>query len=423
LVGKTVTTTTAMTSTAIAQYIKTTSESNRRTGYEYLKRLESFQDFISQNYDFRIDDLTLSKMLNVDVYELLSSYVSYLINKTSDDGYNISSLTIKQRVTTAKNFLEYYDFDISPRKFKIKVKIPKIVRRLREALNREDIVKILEACTSVKLKTFVLCLAATGLRSSECCSIRLMDIDFKKGKISIRGEFTKTKQDHYVFMTSELAEQLNSWLDYKYRPRIHYSTLERKNIEFTPMIEDTDLVFASSFVFDKHTKKMRLKTSTTAMTKKDQHKVIKLLYIPLAVQFDRVLDQLKVGYEDASKRRRKVTFHSLRRAYKSIVSNLGYSDYSEWALNHRGSPYYQVSEKDKYKIFKKIEPEITFLNQCIIVERHADMQTRLEAMEQENTILRQKDSMNADAIAGLSDRMQELMNKVHEIEKGKNIKL
>jgi integrase len=164
-----------------------------------------------------------------------------------------------------------------------KLKIPKIVRRLREALNREDIVKILEACTSVKLKTFVLCLAATGLRSSECCSIRLMDIDFKKGKISIRGEFTKTKQDHYVFMTSELAEQLNSWLDYKHRPRIHYSILERKNIEFTPMIEDTDLVFASSFVFDKHTKKMRLKTSTTAMTKKDQHKVIKLLYIPLAV--------------------------------------------------------------------------------------------------------------------------------------------
>jgi integrase len=343
------TTTNTVTSRAIARYIRTISESNRRTGYEYLKRLESFQDFIAQNYDFSIDDLTLSKMFNFDVYELLSSYVSYLINKTSNDGFSISSLTVKQRVTTAKNFLEYYDFDISPRKFKIKVKIPKIVRRLREALNREDIVKILESCTSIKLKTFVLCLAATGLRSSECCSIRRADIDFKKGKINIRGEFTKTKQDHYVFMTSELADQLNSWLDYKYRPRIHYSNLEHKNIEFTPIIDDNDLVFASSFVFDKNTKKMRLKTSTAAMAKKDQHKVIKLLYIPLTVQFDRVLDQLKIGYEDASKRRRKITFHSLRRAYKSIVSNLGYSDYSEWALNHKGSPYYQVSEIDKFK--------------------------------------------------------------------------
>jgi integrase len=411
------TTATDSKSKSISQYIKTISESNRRTGYEYLKRLESFQGFIAQNYDFTIDELTLSKMFNVDVYELLSSYVSYLINKTSDDGYSISSLTIKQRVTTAKNFLEYYDFDISPRKFKLKVKIPKIVRRLREALNREDIVRILEACTSIKLKTFVLCLAATGLRSSECCSIRNTDIDFKKGRINIRGEFTKTKQDHYVFMTSELSEQLNSWLDYKYRARTHYSTLERKNIQYTPIIDDNDLVFASSFVFDKHTKKMRLKTSTAAMAKKDQHKVIKLLYIPLTVQFDRVLDQLRIGYEDASKRRRKITFHSLRRAYKSIVSNLGYSDYSEWALNHKGSPYYQVSEKDKYKIFKKIEPEIVFLDQRIIIERHADMQSRLEVVEKENTVLRQKDSMNADAIASLSDRMQELMSKVHEMEK------
>jgi hypothetical protein len=192
-----------------------------------------------------------------------------------------------------------------------------------------------------------------------------------------------------------------------------------QNIEFTPIIEDTDLVFASSAVFDKHTKKMRLKTSTAAMAKKDQHKVIKLLYIPLTVQFDRVLDQLRIGYEDASKRRRKITFHSLRRAYKSIVSNLGYSDYSEWALNHKGSPYYQVSEKDKYEIFKKIEPEIIFLDQRIILERHADMQSRLEVMEKENTILRQKDSMNADAIANLSDRMQELMAKVQELEKQK----
>jgi predicted nuclease with TOPRIM domain len=53
----------------------------------------------------------------------------------------------------------------------------------------------------------------------------------------------------------------------------------------------------------------------------------------------------------------------------------------------------------------------------------SDLQTKLEAMEQENQTLRQRDSMNADAIANLSDRMQEIMNKVHEMEKRKNIKL
>jgi hypothetical protein len=44
------------------------------------------------------------------------------------------------------------------------------------------------------------------------------------------------------------------------------------------------------------------------------------------------------------------------------------------------------------------------------------MQTRLEAMEQDNQILRQKDSMNADAIANLSDRMQEMTAKIQKLE-------
>jgi hypothetical protein len=44
------------------------------------------------------------------------------------------------------------------------------------------------------------------------------------------------------------------------------------------------------------------------------------------------------------------------------------------------------------------------------------MQSRLEVMEKENTVLRQKDSMNADAIASLPDRMQELMTMVRNFK-------
>jgi predicted nuclease with TOPRIM domain len=44
------------------------------------------------------------------------------------------------------------------------------------------------------------------------------------------------------------------------------------------------------------------------------------------------------------------------------------------------------------------------------------MQSRLEVVEKENTALRQKDSMNADAIANLSDRLHELTAKVRKME-------
>jgi hypothetical protein len=62
---------------------------------------------------------------------------------------------------TVKNFLEYHDVDISPRKFKLKVKLPKVVRRKKEALSKEEIVNILNMCSDIRLKTYVMLPAAT----------------------------------------------------------------------------------------------------------------------------------------------------------------------------------------------------------------------------------------------------------------------
>ena len=76
----------------------------------------------------------------LDPYDVLSSYISYL--QTSN---NISALTLKQRLITAKNFLEYFDVDISPRKFKLKVKFPKVVRKDIQPLTKENITNILNA--------------------------------------------------------------------------------------------------------------------------------------------------------------------------------------------------------------------------------------------------------------------------------------
>ena len=38
-------------------------------------------------------------------------------------------------------------------------------------------------------------------------------------RFSVRGEYTKTRTDRIVFLTDEIAQQLKSWLDYKYRTR------------------------------------------------------------------------------------------------------------------------------------------------------------------------------------------------------------
>ncbi|MGB7637725.1 MAG: tyrosine-type recombinase/integrase [Nitrososphaeraceae archaeon] len=164
-----------------------------------------------------------------DPYKVLSNYVAY-----SQANRHISSLTLKHEVVTAKNLLEYNDVDISPRKFKLKVRVPKAIRKNKEALDKQDIISILNSCSDIRLKTYVMLLAATGMRATEALSIRVKDIDFKANpiKVFIHGEYTKTKVDRIIFLTEEITKQLTNWLGHKYRTRrlCHFDNTQRKTI-------------------------------------------------------------------------------------------------------------------------------------------------------------------------------------------------
>ena len=134
----------------------------RSTAREYSARLNYFKDFIAKKYNNQsIDHLLVNvKKGHQDPYNLLNSYAGYLKD------CNISALTLKQRIVTVKNFLEYYDIDISPRRFKLQVKLPRIVRKKKAALSKEDIVEILNVCDNIRLRTYVTLLAATGMRAA-----------------------------------------------------------------------------------------------------------------------------------------------------------------------------------------------------------------------------------------------------------------
>jgi integrase len=82
----------------------------------------------------------------------------------------------------------------------------------KEALSKEDIIDILNACSDIRLKSYVLLLAATGMRATEALSIRIKDLDLKSSpaKLFVRGEYIKTRTDRIVFLTEEVTHQLNS---------------------------------------------------------------------------------------------------------------------------------------------------------------------------------------------------------------------
>jgi integrase len=259
-----------------------------------------------------------------------------------DHSYNkpLSSTTLRNRVKLVKNF-EFNDVDISHNKFKLKVRLPKAIRRNKEALTKDDVRDIILSCSDIRLKTYILFLATTGMRAVEAPSIRIKDINLNSNaaRIYIRGEFTKTKEDRYVYLTSEMVHQLGIWLDYRYRYHIScYIDKENGNCKseyITPVRKSEDLIFA---IYGKSND-----TYVTAM------------YNHIATSYSKMLDRIGKGDREDNNRR-KITLHSFRSFVKSTISDLGYGDYSEWFIGHNGSTYYRKTEKEKAEIFKKIEP-------------------------------------------------------------------
>jgi integrase len=157
------------------------------------------------------------------------------------------------------------------------------------------------------------------MRAVEALSIRNKDVDFgsKPARVFVRGEYTKTKADRMIFLSEEVTQQLKSLLDYKYRTRrvCYQDRPNGKTIaEYRrPDKEDTDLVFA---VYQDNSRPNPY-----------------FLYDDLRRSFARMFDRSGKGdREDGNRRRRQITLHSFRRFVKTTISDLGYSDFSEWFI-------------------------------------------------------------------------------------------
>jgi hypothetical protein len=143
-----------------------------------------------------------------------------------------------------------------------------------------------------------------------------------------------------------------------------------------------------------------------------------VLYENLGILFAKTLDRIGMGErEDSNENRRKITLHSMRRFVKTTISDLGYSDYSEWFIDHSGSTYWRKKDNEKAEIFKKIEPYLIFLNIPQLERQGADLQTKIDELQFINQSLRHNDKVKEDALAHLSDQLLVLSERIQQLER------
>ena len=72
---------------------------------------------------------------------------------------------------------------------------------------------------------------------------------------------------------------------------------------------------------------------------------------------------------------------------------------------------------EKAEIFRKAKSYLTFLNIHQLERQGADIQTKVEELEDLNQALRNRDKMKDDAIAQLSDQVIALTARMQEFER------
>jgi integrase len=124
-----------------------------KTRKSYSSALAHLQNFLNKKYQGYNCETILKPLVEnkINIYELLDSFVSYILMTMTNTNTKISSKSITFYLAALRSFFAYYDVDVIPAKFRRKVKVPKVTREDEQAIDVEDIRKILLSCHALLL--------------------------------------------------------------------------------------------------------------------------------------------------------------------------------------------------------------------------------------------------------------------------------
>lgn len=348
------------------EFIEDIKRQNQGTAEAYETRLGLFNLFLNQKKEVLLDDVvTQLQQPKSDPYSLLSEFVGYMAQAGMSARYQ------GHVIKTVRLFLEVKDVEISKTKFRMKVRMQKPVVEKKVPITKEDIRNIVSACDNPRLKTYVMFLAATGMRAREATHIRIRDLHLDhpdQPYVKVRAETTKTKNGRNVYLTQEIVHQLQDYLNWKYRERRTQYDHEADKVtygKFIPEKDNNDYVFMPYHHKGEKTPQLRS------------------IYVDLDYNFSRLLERIGMGQkEENNPKRHEITFHSFRRFVRTEISKLGFTDYAEGYIGHASSTYWTAPEEDNIAIFRKIEPYLTYMDFTELEAKAQDTNTQLEDKEE-----------------------------------------
>lgn len=145
-------------------------------------------------------------------YDEIFEYVCYLV----DSSYSRAS--VNQYIAAIKSYYVYLDIaKVTTLSSVMRFSSARVRRKLPDVLTLEEIDRLIAAVPTnyleaVRDRAIFQLLFSSGIRVTECCMLRLSNIDLERGIFKVTG---KGNKERYAFIDPTAAEALRAWFQYR----------------------------------------------------------------------------------------------------------------------------------------------------------------------------------------------------------------
>jgi len=354
------------------------------TTQTYRGTINRFSEFAYQDYNQDLNAL-IDNVLNqvLDPIEILNDFYTYLTQVENPQSKRIgySNNSIRQYVTTVKEFLNDCGCKIYNEDIRRAFKLPKKVTTITDGLTKEVIAQIVRLA-NYKLATAVLIACSSGMRIGEIIQLKISDIDFTTNPttIQIRAETTKTREGRITHITQEATQALKDLL--AKTKKTDYVFLE----DYDKKIESLS---KSRNATGKLKERMKKKYDGLSSEEKQQFRMLVTKH-----NFQNQLKRLKVDIPELSTKsengRYNIHFHAFRYFFKTQVTDAHESDFAEALMGHHSIKlvYYRQNAKKRQKTYLDVEHSLTISETEHIEKNYTELQQdNLQLREELNSLV------------------------------------
>ena len=145
------------------------------------------------------------------------------------DKYNFSSISQQNQIINAIKFL--YEKVLNKKYEKVKFERPRKEHKLPQVISKEHILNCISKIENIKHKAIISLAYGTGMRVSEICNLKIIDIDSKRMIINIKQ--SKGKKDRIVPFSKTNLELLRLYY-IKYKPKEYIFNGQNNSSLYSP---------------------------------------------------------------------------------------------------------------------------------------------------------------------------------------------